>query len=254
MQYAIVRRHSRAWWQRLLLVFLMPVIAAGCTASITTAEGERRSGRATSDDPAPAAVTQPLRPTVSADAPALPVLPTPQPSPTAYPIERFDTELPPAPIGFDALKSAPAEGPQPISLEVVEIGVAYAKVVAVGVNADQSFEVPPADQVGWYRFGPTPGANGSAVLAAHIAFNGVDGVFRYLVDVEVGATVRIGFDDGTVQSYRINEVTEYDKQQLPVSLWAHDGDPQLALITCGGTFNPELSSYESNIVAIAVPL
>lgn len=178
------------------------------------------------------------------------------PTPTPHPVAQADTELPPAPIGLDALaESASAnDGARPTSLAILDIGVTDARVIPVGVNADQSFEVPPADQVGWYRFGPTPGADGSAVLAAHIAFDGVDGVFRHLADTEVGAIVEVGFADGTSQRYRVQEVTEYDKQQLPQSLWARSGSSQLALITCGGTFNPELRAYESNTVAIAVPL
>lgn len=184
--------------------------------------------------------------------------PSPAPSattaPTPYPLLEADTALPAAPIGLDAIDASTSVGPLPVSLRIIDIGVSDAAVVSVGVNPDESFEVPAADQVGWYRFGPSPGAEGSAVLAAHIAFDGVDGVFRHLVDVEVGAIVEIGFDNDSSQQYRITEVTDYLKQELPASLWAKDGDPQLALITCGGTFNPELSSYESNIVAIAVPI
>ena len=48
--------------------------------------------------------------------------------------------------------------------------------------------------------------------------------------------------------------TEYVKEALPESLWARDGKEQLALITCGGAFNYQRNSYESNTVAIAVPI
>ncbi len=164
-----------------------------------------------------------------------------------------DSELPPAPIGFEALTPEPG-GRQPVSIVIEDIDVVDATIIPVGVNPDQTFEVPPADQVGWYRFGPTPGEEGSAVLAAHIAFDGVDGVFRHLADVEVGAVVVVGYDDGTAQRYRIDSVTDYFKEELPPELFARDGTPQLALITCGGTFNPQLRSYESNTVAVATPI
>lgn len=167
--------------------------------------------------------------------------------------EFSDTELPPAPIGFEALTPEPG-GRQPVSMVIEDIDVVDATIIPVGVNPDQTFEVPPADQVGWYRFGPTPGEEGSAVLAAHIAFDGVDGVFRHLADVEVGAVVVVGYDDGTSQRYRIDSVTDYFKEELPPELFARDGDSQLALITCGGTFNPQLRSYESNTVAVATPI
>lgn len=167
--------------------------------------------------------------------------------------ELADTDLPPAPIGFEALTPEPG-GRQPVSIAIEDIEVVDATIIPVGVNPDQTFEVPPADQVGWYRFGPTPGEEGSAVLAAHIAFDGVDGVFRHLADVEVGAVVVVGYDDGTSQRYRIDSVTDYFKEELPAELFARDGDSQLALITCGGTFNPQLRSYESNTVVVATPI
>ena len=169
------------------------------------------------------------------------------------PEEFTDTDLPPAPIGFESLTPEPG-GPRPVSIVIEDIDVVDATIIPVGVNPDQTFEVPPADQVGWYRFGPAPGDEGSAVLAAHIAFNGVDGVFRHLADVEVGSVVVIGFDDGSTSRYRIETVTEYLKEELPADLFARDGNTQLALITCGGDFNRQLDSYDSNVVAVAVPI
>jgi len=79
-------------------------------------------------------------------------------------------------------------------------------------------------------------------------------VFRHLADAEVGAVAEVGFDDGTSQRYRITSVVDYVKEELPDELFARSGPPQLALITCGGAFNPQLRSYESNTVAIAVPV
>jgi len=182
---------------------------------------------------------------------------TPTPTPTPTPSPFVGTELPRAPIGFEELarqQDSRSDRAKPVAIGIAGIGVVGAEVIPVGVNPDASFEVPPADQVGWYEFGSAPGEAGSAVLAAHIAFDGVDGVFRHLADVEEGTSVEIAFDDGSTSEYTITTVTEYDKQELPDSLFAREGAEQLALITCGGEFNRQLSSYESNIVAIAVPV
>ncbi len=189
----------------------------------------------------------------SGDGPQTAATATPVPTsePTSTPIgERLD----PAPIGLAGLDQfREVKGPQPVAIRLGDIGVDTSPVVSVGVNDDLTMEVPAAEQVGWYRFGPTPGGAGSAVLAAHIAFDGVDGVFRNLADVKVGSIVEIDFDDGSTQRWRIATLTDYVKEELPKSLFATDGSPQLALITCGGSFNPELRSYESNTVAVAVP-
>lgn len=249
----------------LVVVLVMTLGAASCTSGSSGAsQAEFESGQAATDEAiavveepriTPAATPTAVRPNAVPPA-ATPTALEPEPSPTPHPIAAADTELPPAPIGVDQLDQlSPPQGPQPVSIEIENIDVRDASVIPVGVNQeDLSFEVPPADQVGWYEFGPRPGQPGSSVLAAHIAFNGVDGVFRYLEDVEIGSIVVIGFDDGTTSRYRIEEVVEYVKEELPDSLFARDGREQLALITCGGSFNYQLDSYESNTVAIAVPL
>jgi len=172
------------------------------------------------------------------------------------PVPTLGTALDPAPIGFEALSSAAEHGvARPVRLTIESIDVAAAPVIPVGIDAaDESMEIPPADEVGWYRFGAKPGADGSAVLAAHIAYDGRDGVFRRLAELDEGSVVVIEFDDGSSQRWLVEQVTDYDKTELPDELFAVDGDPTLALITCGGLFNPSLRSYESNTVAVARPL
>jgi hypothetical protein len=45
------------------------------------------------------------------------------------------------------------------------------------------------------------------------------------------------------------------KQVLPLDrLFARDGPATLTLITCGGPFLPEFSSYRDNVVVVAEPL
>ena len=257
-------RRSRCalWFQHALALLLLLVLAAtGCgSTSVSSAQADRSSSDVAFGDapesvatPQPSPVTSPPVPG-AATAPSTETPAAPTATPTPHPISLADTQLPSAPVGLDALSGGVAKGPQPVSIAIDNIDVSNAAVIPVGVNEDLSFEVPPADQIGWYQFGPAPGEEGSSVLAAHIAYNGVDGVFRNLEDVEIGSIVTVTMDDGSALQYRIEEVTEYIKQDLPESLFARDGKEQLALITCGGNFNYQLESYESNTVALAVPL
>jgi LPXTG-site transpeptidase (sortase) family protein len=151
----------------------------------------------------------------------------------------------------------PAEHEEPsrtvTGLSVPAVGVQDAPVEPVGVEPNGEMEIPPADEVGWYRFGAAPGEPGSAVLAAHVAYDGVDGVFRDLDRVSAGDDVTVAFDDGSSERYRVTEVVTFDKEALPEDLFARDVPERLVLITCGGEFNPSLRSYESNVVAYAVP-
>ena len=147
------------------------------------------------------------------------------------------------------------EGPIPTSVSIESIGVAAAPVLGVGVEQNGDMEIPDADGVGWYRFNPAPGQPGSAVLAAHISFDGSPGVFRYLGEVAVGHLVLVSFDDGSEAEFEIIERTQYDKLELPFDrIFSKEGGPVLTLITCGGDFNRSLRSYEDNVVAYAVPV
>jgi LPXTG-site transpeptidase (sortase) family protein len=162
-----------------------------------------------------------------------------------------------APVGSAAYdpRDHVDDRPVPTSISIDRIGVSEAPVLDVGVRPDGEMEIPGASDVGWYRFNPTPGEAGSAVLAAHIQYNGKPGVFRYLSDVEIGDEVVVHFDDGSQTGFRIVELAQYDKDELPTDrVFAKDGDPVLTLITCGGDFNRSLNSYEDNVVAYAVPI
>ena len=91
------------------------------------------------------------------------------------------------------------------------------------------------------------------MLAAHIAYNGRDGVFRDLVDLQTGDRVTVNRDGSPVE-YVVQSVIDYNKFELPISdLFAESGEEQLVLITCGGDFNPSLRSYDDNTVVIAIP-
>jgi sortase (surface protein transpeptidase) len=73
--------------------------------------------------------------------------------------------------------------------------------------------------------------------------------------VGVGDRVTVTTVDGDDVAYRVVGKETIVKQRLPVErLFARDGLPRLVLITCGGPFVPELSSYRDNLVVVAVPI
>ena len=159
------------------------------------------------------------------------------------------------PLGSALLTPLPDPAPAPVGLVVDSLGISSAAIVDVGVEPNGEMEIPGATEIGWYRFGPSPGEPGSAVLAAHIAFNGRDGVFRDLADIEVGDIVEVLFDDGSIDRFEITETAQYSKDELPVDrIFAKKGPSELTLITCGGDFNRSLRSYSDNVVAYAEPV
>lgn len=91
------------------------------------------------------------------------------------------------------------------------------------------------------------------MLAAHVAYDGVDGIFRHLDDLDVGDAVVVSTDGGAPRSYRVHAVSEHPKDALPADVWARTGPSRLVLITCGGSFDAERRSFDRNVVVWAVP-
>ncbi len=148
----------------------------------------------------------------------------------------------------------PDRGPAPVRLHVGTLSI-DAPIEPVGYDAEaEAMEVPrSADVVGWYRFGPLPGEQGSSVLAGHVDWNG-RGVFFDLYLLEVGTVMTVDYDDGSKRRFEVVASRQYRKERLPIDdLFRRDGEPVLALITCGGSFDRATRSYTENVVVYARP-
>jgi hypothetical protein len=186
------------------------------------------------------------RPPAAAGAPVEQVLSAPAPS-----------SAPPAP-GVPVRDAAPPPVPDvvpPVRLEVPALGV-DAPLEQAGVRPDGQMELPDdVGRAGWYRFGPAPGAPGSAVLAGHVddAEQGL-GALAPLREAEPGQEVLVTDAAGTTTRWRVVSRELLDKQALPVDLlFGREGPPRLTLVTCGGPFLPDVGGYRDNVVVVAEP-
>ncbi len=173
---------------------------------------------------------------------------SPAPAPTVDP-------LPPVTVR-DAAPAPATTTPGPVRLEVPARGVAAA-VDPVGVEPDGQMTIPAeVDRVGWYRFGPAPGAGGSAVIAGHVdsRTQGL-GAMAPLRGAAPGDEVLVTDTGGTTTRWRVVSRELIEKRALPLdALFRRDGPPRLVLLTCGGPFLAELGSYRDNVVVVAEPL
>ena len=146
----------------------------------------------------------------------------------------------------------PRVRPRSITIDDLEL---WGPVRAVGLEEDGQLEVPDETEVGWYRYGSSPGRAGATVLAAHVTWNDTVGPFHRLGSLDPGARIEVRLEDDTVRTYEVIERTMYDKDSLPRErIWRTTGDETLVLITCGGSFNPDIRRYRQNIVVYAVPV
>ena len=142
----------------------------------------------------------------------------------------------------------------PVSIRVPGIDI-DAPVMQVGLDADGSVQVPPLDAhnlTGWYRYGPTPGQRGAAVILGHVdSLTGIS-VFYYLKDLHAGDKVYVTLVDGKVAPFAVDGVQKVTKDAFPTaSIYSRSGSPSLRLITCGGPFDQATGHYLDNIIVYA---
>jgi sortase (surface protein transpeptidase) len=152
----------------------------------------------------------------------------------------------------DVLAPRPVSAPMQLSIPALEVD---GPVLPAGVNSENELDVPPdARTLVWYRHGPSPGEPGSAVIAGHLNWEGMTGLFANLAGTPVGATVTVTYDDGSQRAFTVTSVELVPKPEVSVKgVFARDGDRVLRLVTCGGEFDDSVNSYRSNVVVTAVP-
>lgn len=165
----------------------------------------------------------------------------------------------PVPVGVrSAVAGSPedAERPPPVWLAIPALGV-EAPVAPVGLTPDgTAVQLPPdAATVGWYRHGPLPGEEGSALLVGHVdAVPARPGVFFRLRTLEPGARLVVRQADGSERWFDVVARRIYGRDELPADLlFAREGGPILTLVTCGGAFDGAGRRYSANVVIVAVP-
>ena len=173
------------------------------------------------------------------------------PTPAAVPVS-LDASAPPDAGSEQATAAASQDRvATPVKVVIPAIDVA-ADLVGLGLNDDQSMEVPTFGLAGWYEPGPRPGEPGPAVIAAHVdSIDGPDVFFR-LKDLAKGDRISVELADGSTEEFVVRRSEQQLKQQLPVGrIWNDTDDVVLRLITCGGEFDPNERSYRSNVIVYA---
>jgi len=142
----------------------------------------------------------------------------------------------------------------PVSIDVPKIE-AKSSLVPLGLNADNTVEVPPVTQpmqAGWYENGPTPGEVGPSVILGHVDGNKQKGIFFRLKELAPGDKVSIARKDGTTAEFAVTKVERVAKDKFPTdAVYGDTTEPELRLITCGGVFDKASHNYLDNIIVFA---
>lgn len=146
-------------------------------------------------------------------------------------------------------KVTPAARSLPVTLSIPAIGL-NVPLSQLGLNPNGTVEVPTDFQEpGWYRFGPSPGQLGSAVILGHVDSYLGPAVFFKLRTMRPGDQVEVALADGVTTHFVVRQVAIYPKTQFPtVLVYGSHGYSGLQLVTCGGVFDTQTRSYLSNVV------
>jgi hypothetical protein len=140
--------------------------------------------------------------------------------------------------------------PKPVFLIIPAIGV-RTRLVRLGSTSTGAMAVPTTTSVaGWYTASPRPGAIGSSIIAGHVDSYRGPGIFIRLRDLRPGDRAFVLRTNGTLAVFRITAVRLYLKAKFPfAAVFGPVPYPALRLITCGGSFDPAIGHYLSNVVA-----
>ena len=199
---------------------------------------------------------QPLR-----DVPVLGWLTGAGPGADPDPAAGTDVAITPDPAPRTGDGPAPGPAPvvrtaAPVALRIDALGVT-APLVPVGVLEDGAMEIPDdVGTVGWYATAArrvSPGDPGVAVLAGHrdSRVQGA-GALHDVGELARGDLVHVVHVDGRVSTWRVDEVLETPRDELPGELlFSREGPPRIALVSCGGEFDRTTGSYTHNTIVIA---
>ena len=142
----------------------------------------------------------------------------------------------------------------PSRISIPSLGV-RARTIEVGKAADGSIATPAADPVkdtGWYKFGPTPGEAGTAVIVGHVDTAGQAAVFSKLADLRRGRVIEVKREDRRIVTFTVDSVEKFPKTLFPANrVLAPGGQPRLVLVTCGGNWVGGDIGYSDNVIVFA---
>jgi len=123
------------------------------------------------------------------------------------------------------------------------VGVTYAGNMATPNNFSD---------VGWYKYGPMPGQDGSAVVAGHVNDGlALPAVFWNLNKLKTGDDIYIERVNGTKIHFVVTGQAVYDYNSPTTEIFSGSNHPLLKLITCTGTWISAINTHNERLVVTA---
>jgi len=140
----------------------------------------------------------------------------------------------------------------PTHLAIADIGIST-DLTELGKNDDGTMQTPEDfAMAGWYKYSPTPGEIGPAIIAGHVDNYLGPAVFFRLKELQPQQRIEISRQDGQVAAFSVDKVEVFDQNNFPTdAVYGNIDHAGLRLITCGGTYDVLSARYSHNVVVYA---
>lgn len=136
----------------------------------------------------------------------------------------------------------------PVRLTIPKINI-DTNIQQMGLTSSGVMEAPDSNKdAGWYKYGPRPGNDGSAVIDGHFGLGNTKAVFSDLGMLEKGDKVTVTDDRGDISTFVVRTTKYYDKDAQPAEVFNSIMGSYLNLITCGGDWEEDQSTYTQRLV------
>ena len=151
----------------------------------------------------------------------------------------------------DVLSLPPAE---PILLRIPSVNLMARFERPLGLNEDRTIQVPESfETVARYRYTPTPGEQGPAVILGHVDSYKGPAVFWPLKDILIGDRVYVDREDGSTVIFTVTEIEVVKQGEFPGNkVYGHTPYSGIRLITCSGYYDRQTQRYSHNLIVYGV--
>jgi sortase (surface protein transpeptidase) len=137
-----------------------------------------------------------------------------------------------------------------MQLSIPSVNISAPFEAPLGLTERGTVAIPEAyTTVGWYKYGPTPGALGPSVVLGHV--DSVDGpaVFFSLGQVNIGDNILIDREDGSTVVFEITELERIRQGDFPTQkVYGNIPYAGIRLITCTGIYDKGVQRYSHNLI------
>lgn len=172
-------------------------------------------------------------------------------TPPSLPAPAAVAAPPPHPVPGSPVP-APLPRTAPTRVIIPAIGV-NAPVTPEGTDSSGALSMPPLtwrNLAAWWDGGAAPGQDGPAVIAGHVdSAQAGPLVFWNLRLLKPGDSIET--EPGSLR-FTVTQVTQVSKSAFPtMAVYGPTPDPELRLVTCGGSFDAGSGHYLSNVIVYA---